>query len=71
MWFVDYFAVIYISELAVAEYRGRLVSLYQLAITVGFLAAYLVNFQLLGYAESHLQAASSATFFDKVFINEI
>ncbi len=26
----------YISEIAVTEYRGRLVSLYQLAITVGF-----------------------------------
>ena len=68
---VSIISPLYISELAVAEYRGRLVSLYQLAITVGFLAAYLVNFQLLGYAESHLQAASSATFFDKVFIDEV
>ena len=34
---------LYISELAAAEYRGRLVSLYQLAVTVGFLGAYLVN----------------------------
>ena len=34
---------LYISELAVAQYRGRLVSLYQLAVTVGFLGAYLVN----------------------------
>ena len=33
----------YISEIAVTEYRGRLVSLYQLAITVGFLGAYLIN----------------------------
>lgn len=68
---VSIISPLYISELAVAEYRGRLVSLYQLAITVGFLAAYLVNFRLLGYAESHLQATSSATFFDKVFINEV
>ena len=68
---VSIISPLYISGLAVAEYRGRLVSLYQLAITVGFLAAYLVNFQLLGYAESHLQAASSATFFDKVFIDEV
>lgn len=34
----------YISEIAVTEYRGRLVSLYQLAITVGFLGAYLILF---------------------------
>jgi sugar porter (SP) family MFS transporter len=39
---------IYISEISVAKYRGSLVSLYQLAITVGFLAAYLVNFLLSG-----------------------
>ena len=41
---------LYISELSVAEYRGRLVSLYQLAVTIGFLGAYLVNFQLLNYS---------------------
>lgn len=38
---------LYISEVAVAQYRGRLVSLYQLAVTIGFLGAYLVNYQLL------------------------
>jgi len=40
----------YISELSVPQYRGRLVSLYQLAVTVGFLGAYLVNYVLLNYA---------------------
>lgn len=34
---------IYISEVSPAKIRGTLVSLYQLAVTVGFLAAYLVN----------------------------
>lgn len=43
---------LYISEIAAAQYRGRLVSLYQLAITIGFVGAYLVNYMLLGYAES-------------------
>lgn len=38
---------LYISEISVAQYRGRLVSLYQLAVTVGFLGAYLVNYRLL------------------------
>jgi sugar porter (SP) family MFS transporter len=34
---------VYISEVAPAEYRGRLVTLFQLAVTVGILAAYLVG----------------------------
>ena len=38
---------LYISEISPASHRGRLVSLYQLAITIGFLAAYLINFYLL------------------------
>lgn len=33
---VSIISPLYISEIAVAEYRGRLVSLYQLAVTVGF-----------------------------------
>lgn len=35
---------IYISEVSPADRRGTMVSLYQLAITIGFLAAYSVNF---------------------------
>ena len=27
---------LYISEVSIAQYRGRLVALYQLAITIGF-----------------------------------
>ena len=34
---------IYISEVSPAKIRGTLVSLYQLAVTVGFLLAYLMN----------------------------
>ncbi len=37
-------APLYISEVAPAEVRGALVSLYQFAITVGILAAYAVDF---------------------------
>lgn len=36
----------YISELAVAKYRGTLVALYQFAITFGILVAYGVNYLL-------------------------
>ncbi|MGB8965565.1 MAG: sugar porter family MFS transporter, partial [Candidatus Cybelea sp.] len=39
-------APLYISEVAPAESRGALVSLYQFAITVGILAAYLVDYAL-------------------------
>lgn len=38
---------LYISEVSVASHRGRMVSLYQLAITIGFLGAYLMNYYLL------------------------
>ena len=38
---------VYISEVAPAEIRGTLVSLYQLFITIGFLLAYLVNYLIL------------------------
>lgn len=49
---VSIISPLYISEVAITSYRGRLVSLYQLAITVGFLGAYLVNYQLLQLAGS-------------------
>jgi len=41
---------LYISEISVARFRGTLVSLYQLAITVGFVGAYLANYVILEYA---------------------
>ena len=37
---------IYISEVAPAKMRGTLVSLYQLAVTVGFLLAYMANWAI-------------------------
>jgi len=47
---VSIISPLYISEVSVSKYRGRLVSLYQLAVTVGFLGAYLVNYWLLQYS---------------------
>ncbi len=44
---------IYISEVAVAEKRGTLVSLYQLAITIGFLLAYLINYFILKGSDAY------------------
>ena len=46
-----------------------IVSLYQLAVTIGFLGAYLMNYQLLMYAETHAGAADS--WFNWIFVNEV
>ena len=51
---------LYISEVSVASYRGRLVSLYQLAVTFGFLAAYMVNYQLLEFSQSGTSLVSKS-----------
>ncbi|WP_339905262.1 MFS transporter, partial [uncultured Cyclobacterium sp.] len=59
----------YISEVAPSSIRGSLVSLYQLAITVGFLGAFLMNFQLLNFAESKL--FQMGTILYKVFNEEV
>lgn len=60
---------LYISEVSVAQYRGRLVSLYQLAVTIGFLGAYLVNYQLLAYTENGNQL--SMDWLNMIFITEV
>jgi len=65
---VSIISPLYISEVSVAQYRGRLVSLYQLAVTVGFLGAYLVNFQLLKYSTS---VPTGTLWFDQIFITEV
>ncbi|HLR38344.1 MAG TPA: sugar porter family MFS transporter [Chitinophagaceae bacterium] len=41
---------LYISEFSPARLRGRMVTLYQLAITIGILCAYFSNASLLGYS---------------------
>lgn len=59
----------YISEIAHEKIRGSLVTLYQLAITLGFLAAYLVNFKLLNYSLSTQVISDSIT--EKIFVTEV
>lgn len=66
---VSIISPLYISEVSVAQYRGRLVSLYQLAITIGFLGAYLANYQLMSGAESAAQ--SIHPWIIKIFSTEI
>lgn len=65
---VSIISPLYISEVAITSYRGRLVSLYQLAITVGFLGAYLVNYQLLQLAGSGVVQGNGLL--SKVFVVE-
>lgn len=60
---------LYISEIAVPKYRGMLVSLYQLAVTVGFLAAYLINYQLLDYSMNAL--VKQEGIMNLLFVNEV
>ncbi len=45
-------APLYISEISIPEYRGRMVTLYQFAITLGILAAYYSNAMLLSWSQS-------------------
>ncbi len=59
---------LYISEVSPASHRGRMVSLYQLAVTVGFLGAYLMNYYLL---EASAGYSSSVTLLNKIFAAEI
>lgn len=60
---------LYISEVSAAQYRGRMVSLYQLAVTIGFLGAYLVNYQLLSYSQSG--SFLSTAWIEKIMISEV
>lgn len=60
---------LYISEISIAKYRGRFVSLYQLAITVGFLGAYLVNYGLSTMSVNTI--AGKSGLFDWLFHGEL
>lgn len=51
-------APMFISEVAPAAVRGRLVSLYQLAITMGIFVSYLSNAGILHYAAHHAAVAA-------------
>lgn len=58
----------YISEIAITEYRGRLVSLYQLAVTIGFLGAYLINYLLMMVSQS---STFTTAIMQQVFVTEV
>jgi MFS transporter, SP family, arabinose:H+ symporter len=50
---------LYISEIAPARSRGRLITYYQFALTLGILVAYLTNAGLLNYSLGHAGVAGS------------
>jgi len=57
---------LYISEVAPANKRGRYVTYYQLAVTVGILMAYMSNYGLLTLAEnSNVQAGTFTSYLFK------
>lgn len=58
---------IYISEISPAKIRGTMVSLYQLAVTMGLLLAYLVNFVILKDAST----AQYSGFFQWAFVDQM
>jgi sugar porter (SP) family MFS transporter len=62
---------LYIAEISIPSFRGRLVSMYQLAITVGFLGAYLANFGLLQYSETLIGRGETQGLHGKVFATEV
>jgi MFS transporter, SP family, arabinose:H+ symporter len=62
---------LYIAEVSIPSFRGRLVSLYQLAITIGFLGAYMANFGLLKYSQSLIAHGVTNGLFGKIFGSEV
>lgn len=60
---------LYISEISTAKYRGRLVALYQLAVTIGFLGAYLANFKLLHFSQSG--TVLNTPLLQEIFVSEV
>ena len=62
---------LYIAEISIPSFRGRLVSMYQLAITVGFLGAYFANYGLLHYSENLLANGAVEGIYNKIFATEV
>lgn len=58
----------YISEVSPASIRGTMVGLYQLAITVGLMLAYLINYVILS---GSTDAQFSSEYMQKIFYSEM
>ncbi len=67
-------APVYISELTLPENRGKVVSIYQLSITLGILLAFLVDWIVLngaGDVAGVISQNTSPKFFEWLFVEEI
>ncbi len=66
-------APIYISELTLPESRGKMVSLYQLSITLGILLAFLIDWIVLNQAGENAGVISNQAsgFFNWLFVEEL
>ncbi len=66
-------APIYISELTLPEKRGKMVSLYQLSITLGILLAFLVDWIVLNQAgdKAGIISGSDVGLWDWLFVEEL
>ncbi len=60
---------LYISEISPPQTRGRMVSLYQFAITIGILFAYFANSRLLAFGQS--MAFDENSYFHFIFTTEV
>ena len=61
---------IYISEVSPAKIRGTLVSLYQLAVTIGFLLAYLMNWVIDANIDPSLTGSQELTLWQRMMNTE-
>ena len=61
---------LYISEVSPAKIRGRMVALYQFAITIGIVSAYFANATMLSLSES-VTSLSSTGILHKIFVSEV
>lgn len=61
---------LYISEIAPARIRGRLVTYYQFALTLGILVAYLTNAGLLNYSLAH-QDETTNSLLNHLFVTNV
>ncbi len=62
---------LFISEFSPPEYRGRMVTLYQLAITIGIVTAYFSNALLLHVSQSSNPLFAPGSFLNYIFIAEV
>ena len=61
---------LYISEISPKEIRGRLVTLYQLLITVGIVFCVFINWGIFSFAESNSETTHLNSFISLLFVDE-